>query len=636
MQNKKRLLIIISLLISFLIPTKVKADSNEYIINKYDIKIDVNDHNVFSITENIGAYFIVPKHGILRKIPYYNNVTRLDGTKTTTHAKISNVSVNSYYITYDENNYDMIKIGEPDTTLTGQKDYLLSYNYDLGNDKNKTYDELYFNIVGLEWDTTLSNISFSITLPKEFDSSKLGFSSGHNSSVDNDKITYNINGNTITGKYNGILNANEGLTVRLELPNNYFINTPKVYKYIYQFNIYNFIIFLIATYILIFCYNLWRKYGKDDKAINVVEFYPPEGKNSLEIGYLYKGVIDTKDCVSLLIYLANKGYLKIKELPQKFNAYQEFEITKLKEYDGKDSYEYYFFENLFKDRDVVTTKSLKNSFYKVISEMIRIHNKSTNIYEPSSLSKKKIAFLMGILIYSLFISKLCLDGFFPLKDLFYIVLCSLIFIGLYGLPIYFSHSEAVPYFFLGISGYIVINALVGVSVFIFLKLSCLDNLVTININYLTSYFLYLYLFIVFNLILFITFFMPKRNKYGKDILGKTLGFKSFLQYAEKDKLEAMVESNPSYYYDILPYAYVLNVSSIWISKFENIAMIPPSWFEGIGSFDNQSFGLFMNNTFESVSHAMTSTPGGSYGGGSSSSGGGSSGGGSGGGGGSSW
>ena len=35
------------------------------------------------------------------------------------------------------------------------------------------------------------------------------------------------------------------------------------------------------------------------------------------MGYMYKGYTERKDAVSLLIYLANKGYLSIKELPGK-------------------------------------------------------------------------------------------------------------------------------------------------------------------------------------------------------------------------------------------------------------------------------------------------------------------------------
>lgn len=93
--------------------------------------------------------------------------------------------------------------------------------------------------------------------------------------------------------------------------------------------------------------------------------------------------------------------------------------------------------------------------------------------------------------------------------------------------------------------------------------------------------------------------------------------------------------NPSYFYDILPYTYVLGVSDKWIEKFETIIYQPPSWYEGSDAFHVASFGSFMNATMLSATTAMSSSPSSSSGGGGSS-GGGSSGGGSGGGGGGSW
>ena len=102
----------------------------------------------------------------------------------------------------------------------------------------------------------------------------------------------------------------------------------------------------------------------------------------------------------------------------------------------------------------------------------------------------------------------------------------------------------------------------------------------------------------------------------------------------------MVSSNPSYFYDILPYAYVLGITDKWIKQFENITISEPSWYSGT-NFSYHTMDHFMNETMNSLNKTMGSAPastggGSSSGGSSSSSGGGFSGGGSGGGGGSSW
>lgn len=129
-------------------------------------------------------------------------------------------------------------------------------------------------------------------------------------------------------------------------------------------------------------------------------------------------------------------------------------------------------------------------------------------------------------------------------------------------------------------------------------------------------------------------YLPKRTPYGNRILGKIEGFKHFLEIAEKEELEAMVIKNPTYFYDILPYTYVLGVSDKWIKKFETISMQAPSWYNGSSAFTMASFGAFIHSTMNSAQSAMSSSSSSSSGG--SSSGGGFSGGGSGGGGGGSW
>ena len=117
------------------------------------------------------------------------------------------------------------------------------------------------------------------------------------------------------------------------------------------------------------------------------------------------------------------------------------------------------------------------------------------------------------------------------------------------------------------------------------------------------------------------------------LYGKIKGFKKFLETSEKNQLESMVMQNPQYFYDILPYAYVLGISSKWIKKFETISLQSPTWYDSPTGFNVTSFGTFMNNTMSSAEQSMSSSPSSSSGG---SSGGGSSGGGSGGGGGGSW
>lgn len=66
--------------------------------------------------------------------------------------------------------------------------------------------------------------------------------------------------------------------------------------------------------------------------------------------------------------------------------------------------------------------------------------------------------------------------------------------------------------------------------------------------------------------------LSKRTKYGLEMLGKIKGFKNFLSTAEKDRLESLVNQNPTYFYDILPFMYVLGISNKWIEQIEDITL----------------------------------------------------------------
>lgn len=70
---------------------------------------------------------------------------------------------------------------------------------------------------------------------------------------------------------------------------------------------------LIPLACLIFVFIIWLKYGREKKVIETVEFYPPEGMNSADVAYWYKGKLPKKDIVALLIELANEGYIAIHD-----------------------------------------------------------------------------------------------------------------------------------------------------------------------------------------------------------------------------------------------------------------------------------------------------------------------------------
>lgn len=633
------------------IPSKnSKYKSYEYVIDKYNIDIIVNENNTFDITETITAYFNVSKHGIFRTIPLKNTITRLDGTTSKNRVQISNLSVDNEYTTSRENGNYKIKIGSASRTLTGEQTYVIKYTYNIGKDPIKDYDELYYNIIGTDWDTVIGNVTFNITMPKEFDSSKLGFSSGTLGSTNNSKVKYSVNGNKISGSYNGILEVGEALTIRSELPDGYFVDAGL------NINFMDYIMFLIPILFLGVAIFLWYKFGRDDQVVETVEFYPPAGFNSLEVGFLYKGKAENQDVTSLLIYLANKGYIKIAETEEKslFSKFKGFKITKLKEYDGNNVNEQIFLNGLFTKRasftslfsktpetptdniNEVTSMDLYDNFYitmgKILSNINNKENKN-KIFEKSASGKTVFIVLMIIATYCLITIPPIFTYGEPATLIFALLFpgigFSLMFSMLFGgtQTIYVNGRATHSSIGTKLFG-LVWGGMFGGMPWAFMVLPALLQDFTYLIGYIIG------LGCVLGMVICIKY-LPKRTPYGNEILGKLRGFRNFLETAEKDRLEAMVMQDPSYFYNILPYTYVLGVSDKWIKKFETISLQAPSWYDSPTEFNVVTFGTFMNNTMTSAQSVMSSSPSSDSSGGSSS-GGGSSGGGSGGGGGGSW
>ena len=622
----------------------------DYYIESYNVDINVSNDNSYDIKETIVAYFNKEKHGIIRNIPTRNTVTRTDGSTNTNRAKITNVNVNEKYSLSRGADEVKLKIGDAGTVLTGRHTYQISYTYNIGNDKLKDADEFYLNLIGNQWDTNINKLTFTITMPKDFDTNKIGFSAGKygTSGIPKDGyFNYSVKNNVITGTYNKTLPPNNGFTVRITLPDGYFE------KQKLKITIFDFIAICLPIILGIIAIFEWKKYGKDEKPVETIEFNPPDNMNSLDVAYAYKGKANSNDVVSLLIYLANKGYIKIKveETGSKLLKSKSYKIIEVKKYDGNDENERLFLERLFKNGTIyrtennnvfrcVTKSDLEERFYKTVNEIIDNENTSEfkkKIFEKGVWNRaKKIIILSLLVILTMSIGPLLNGTRIKTTVIANLVLVAITMLFyLFALSSKFNNTRVKNIIIL-----FVISFFASFS-FVFVILYDIVSEIIINMNKLGLIELGIQVISLIFIMILVTL-MKRRTKYGTEVLGRILGFKTFLKTAEKEKLETLVNQNPEYFYNILPYAYVLGVSDEWIKNFETISLMPPEWYVGNDSYyDYHTFSSNYNYLMRTSANAMTSRPSSSdsyssFSGGSFSGGGGFSGGGSGGGGGSSW
>ena len=79
------------------------------------------------------------------------------------------------------------------------------------------------------------------------------------------------------------------------------------------------------------------------------------------------------------------------------------------------------------------------------------------------------------------------------------------------------------------------------------------------------------------------------SNYFKSVAPELLGFKDFVEKAEVPQLERLSLENPSYYYDVIPYAMVFGLSEMWTKKFSTIPLAQPDWYDSYYSDPYSSY-----------------------------------------------
>lgn len=605
-------------------------------VNAYDrftnhsVEMVVQEDGLYKITHVIDVFFDTPSQGIYALIPqvYNMNFTMEDGTIVD---RIYRFPVSDINVLNEdslvESSYEgvQIRIGTEGEYFSGAKRFTYSYTIktrDLGLSGKQLF---YFNLIGNGWELPMERVEFKILFPKDITSYTKEFYSGSYGSDTNDNVEYTVEGNMIFGTLETGLREREALTIWMPVSNDFF-SFPQPFNFTILSSLYALMFTVIVAL-------LYLRFGKDDLLVKTVEFNPPSGYSSAQVGYIFDGAVDNKDVVSLIIEWAAKGYLTIEELEGK-----NIQLNKIQDIDSKAiAAEKSLFNDLFRGRDTVTTQELEKSFYTSINfaklNITRyfLGNKERRIF---SMVADALQILLGILIISvpaLHLSAVIYNQVFYAAEAIGIGFISS-FLAIPPVVIFTMLMRKKQTIGKVAIGALTIVGIVLTSLFVFVQFlaqSVYNGNILMFVLVMGSYLISLY---------FITI-MDKRTDKGLELYGRILGLKNFIELAEKDKLEMLVHDDPDYFYRILPYAYVLNVTDTWSKKFESIAIEPPQWYVGPGPFNHFFFVRSLNSSMHRMTSAMTSLPpakAGRGGGGFGSGGGGFSGGGFGGGGGGRW
>lgn len=272
---------------------------------------------------------------------------------------------------------------------------------------------------------------------------------------------------------------------------------------------------------------------------------PLENFNSADIAFLYKGTLEKRDIISLIIYLADKGYLEI------INSDSSYKIRKLKEYDGIDYNEEKLFNELFYSSDEINVADIYKLPYislRKIKDNITREENIYKVYEKNSFKVKRVIFAISVLLY-LFLMFCVFSHNEGENSLLGVLFCA------FGLmPCFLSliiEEEIGKKFCLVVAFFL--------SLIVFLIFMPKNN------NNLALFIVLLSAFLCIALLLLIRKKMSCRTEFGFEIYSKIEGFKKYLESLKKADLEGMFRNDRKMFYSLLPYAYVLGVSKKWFS-----------------------------------------------------------------------
>lgn len=611
------------------------AAQEAFIIKDANINMVVNEDGTIDITEKFDLNFTQPRHGFFRYIPTrYDMKWMIDGKteRKQYYFPVKNITCSTTCSVRSNSEGITVKLGDKDRQVVGRQPYTISYTVKTKDlDVSSNAQTFYWNLIN-NFDTKIEKFSYSIKMPKAFDTKQIYTYVGLFAEGDNDKLSQTVNGTTITGTLKQPLMNYEEATIKVNLPDHYFQYPPAKDFSGWAMG--------IGVFIAIVSILLFLKFGKDDEVFVTVEFKAPEGLDSASVGYVIDNNAQNKDILSLIIEWANHGFLLIHD------EEKGFLLEKLKDMDESNSrsYEREFFNAIFATGDLVNEQDLKNQ--KVYEALL---NASAMLMQSFRRDPKKRIYssislvLQGVMIILIVIPSLFLNisNAYAKYEILQVALP-------YGLPSLFLLLTCIPWVILMHKRYVMKRISVLISSFILLFL----NGTAVAINGILQYTLGIHFLIILGmciltfLLLLIMIFMDKRTKQSNLWLGQILGLKEFIISCEKDQLELLAEQSPTAFFDVLPYAYVLGVSDVWVKKFESIVIAEPNWYRGYGYGSGDLFTtmLWWNHfhyCFSDISSSATYIPpsttgsgGGFLGGGGG--GGGFSGGGFGGGGGGSW
>lgn len=578
--------------------------------------IEVSDKKVCTVVETITVRYQRPNInvGLSRNVSRLNKITRIVDGKKYVRKTISGFALKSvtmdgkdeYNFVEKTEDYYYINTGADGDYKAGRHIYRIEYDYDLGEDFISAFDDFTFDVMDYGFRGEVESFSATVTLPFAFNEARLSFRTNSMKTVSMREANAEVYGNIFRCSLSGLA-AKQGLTVQLILPNKYF-DTEYLVKTSYKAAAALLILCMAAVGVIFIVVHLRNKAN----TVPTVEYYPPEGFSPIDVAKVVRGKIKPSDFAALAVYWESLGYIKIefrskqqlvlkriKDMPKKKRTTAQNAAHTPYSYDEEQKY----FKAIFKDGNEFDTKSRKD-----VAALRKIRQKAKEVYEVNPYRPFMTAqgIILKAVIHLLSLAPaamlLCINSTLEGAEALILLL-----------PMIFPLAAMLIVCYLDLP--------VGARIMLFVCMGGIP-LFGLIMNYMFVYdsFRLIYLALIFmaagNMIL--PKFLYVRTQENSRLMGKIEGFRHFLLTAELPRMEALLDENPEYFYNVLPYCYVLGITKKMQARF---AALNVELSSGGASMSGYSFGR-LSHCMGAMSYGGSSSGGGGGGGGGSSGGGG--------------
>ncbi|MDE6274460.1 MAG: DUF2207 domain-containing protein, partial [Clostridiales bacterium] len=538
--------------------------------------------------------------GIIRDIQRISRTTRIvDGKRQQGEKYIANISDVSVTINggeakvteelYNQGQFHSVKMQLPDESYfpaTDQQDknsynvFELSYIYDMSDDKVAGYDDFTFDVLGYAMAYT-SGFKATITFPDEIERNDI--------SIRTNKMQewsptvelgerFLVRGNTVQIGA-APQHENVGYTLQVIFADGYF-DTAHSFRYEYIAFI------LLAMLGMAAGIVLYIKF-RPVKPIAPITFYPPKGMRAMRFSAVYYGKARTKDVAAVIVQWAQEGYVRIEK-----DGRKDLFVYKLKDlpaYATNEEKRYFdaMFKPLFGDEPhVFSTREMRLG--KDLTRGRSLSSRASSLVAAESVPDP--LFQGGLRAHVLF----TMTSLIPILA----VLVYNCILNASALPLFFFVFMAAGTAVGSLQAREWVSPLMCIFPISFMGLPLFAFFAAFyfpNYDYIGLIYIALAWWAAVNVLLY---FYKKRSPEAQAQYALMLGFKRFLLTAEVPQLEKLLDENPEYYYEIIPYCLVMGISAKVERRFSPLGIAAPAWADGI-SLGHMS----------SLSHSLSSSSG---------------------------